>query len=97
MLGKGIYQLQKTLGLGEKYYREEEDETRILIVLAVPGATTTKSFKIKMTKERLKVVFEGNDFCSSFLYVYPLTDDADRKESSAELEDGLLTIIIPKY
>lgn len=96
MLSKGIYQLQKTLGLGEKYYREEEDDNQILIVLAVPGARTTKSFKISISKDKVKVVFEGNEFCDSFLYVYPLNCKIDKLESSAELEDGVLTITLPK-
>lgn len=96
MLGRGIYQLQKTLGLGEKYYKEEEDDERIHIVLAVPGAQSTRSFKIMISKERLKVVFEGNEFCDSFLYVYPLPKNANKLDSLAELEEGLLTIIIPK-
>lgn len=96
MLTRGIYQLQKTLGLGEKYYREEETDNQIVITLAVPGAQSTEVFKILMSKEYLKVVFEGNNFCEPFIYVYPLPSNINKIESLATLEDGLLTVVIPK-
>ena len=96
MLSKGMYHLQKTLGLGEKYYKEYEDDRRVIINLAVPGAMRSTEFKITINKHRVKVVFEGNDFCNAFLYVYPLTGKVNKMESSAELDDGILTIILPK-
>lgn len=96
MLTRGIYQLQKTLGLGEKYYREEETDEQIVITLAIPGAQSTEVFRILMSKEHLKIVFEGNHFCDSFIYVYPLPRNIDKFESLATLEDGLLTVVIPK-
>ncbi len=96
MLTRGIYQLQKTLGLGEKYYREEETDKQIVITLAVPGAQSTEVFKILMSKEHLKVVFEGNHFCDPFIYVYPLPSNINKIESLATLEDGLLTVLITK-
>lgn len=96
MLSRGIYHLQKTLGLGEKYYKEYEDDHHIVINLAVPGAMRSSDFKIGVNRHRIKVVFEGNDYCNAFLYVYPLASKVNRLEASAELDDGILTIILPK-
>jgi HSP20 family molecular chaperone IbpA len=96
VLTRGIYQLQKTLGLGEKYYREEETDKQIVITLAVPGAQSTEVFKILMSKEHLKVVFEGNHFCDPFIYINPLPSNINKIESLATLEDGLLTVLITK-
>lgn len=96
MLTRGIYQLQKTLGLGSKYYKEEDTEHDIVITIAVPGAQSTKAFRITMSRDMLKIVFEGNDFCDSFLYVYPLPKNARKLDAMATLEDGILTMVIPK-
>lgn len=96
MFIRGLYQLQKTLGLGERYYKEYEDESRIIVNLAVPGAAKTKDFKITVNNHRLKIVYGGNDFCNSFLYIYPVTGEVDKLESIADLNDGILTVILPK-
>ena len=96
MLSKGTYHLQKTLGLGERYHKEYEDEYRIIIHIAIPGARRSSDVKITVNKYRIKVVFEGNDFINSFLYVYPLAGSVNKLEASAELEDGILTVILPK-
>lgn len=96
MLSQGIYHLQKTLGLGERYYKEYEDESNIIINLAIPGATRSTEFKITINRYRVKIVFEGNDFCNSFLYIYPLADRINKLEATADLDDGILTVVLPK-
>jgi HSP20 family molecular chaperone IbpA len=96
MLERGLFQIQKTLGLGEKYFKEEENDKGIRIRLAVPGAMDPSEFKVTMNSHRLKVLYPGNIFCNSFIYIYPLPRNIDKQNSSADLENGILIIIIPK-
>ena len=71
MLEKGIYQLQKTLGLCDKYYTEKEYDDKVVIKIAVPGAMEEEEFKITANSERIKVAYCGNEFCSSFPLLFP--------------------------
>lgn len=96
MLDRGIYQLSKSIGLNRKYYVENEDQYGISIRIAVPGVKSSREIKATVSSGKLKVFFNGNEFCDSFLYLYKLPDNVIKEETFADLNDGVLEIFIPK-
>lgn len=95
-MDRGIYQKSKSFGVQKNYFIEFEDLEYITIKIAIPGENDVHSIKIVMDKGVLKVNYPGNTFTEEFYYYYKTEVSVSKKDTYAELEDGVLTIKIKK-
>ena len=95
-MDRGIYQKSKSLGVQKNYFVEFENKEYITIKIALPGENDVDIIKIVMHKDVLKINYPGNTFTDEFYYYYRVDVPIIKRETYAELKDGVLTIKIKK-
>jgi HSP20 family molecular chaperone IbpA len=97
LLDYGLYQNFKTLGVFGAMYDMQENENELIFTMGVPGLTQ-ENIDIRIRDGRRLVVksLKSSKYTPEFNYTFVLPCDVVKKETYANIENGVLEVHIQK-
>lgn len=97
MLDYGFYQIYKNLGVFGTFYDTTENDENITFTMSVPGLMEDGiDIRIKESRRLVVKSLKSSKYTPDFNYAFVLPCKVIKKETFANLKDGVLTIVMKK-